>query len=297
MESLGKYLRSKRELKELSLEEVANVLKIKVWYLFAIEQDSFELLPTGGYDRKFLTDYAKHLGLESEEVIRRYQEEYKWAAISEPLDNPGKTQSPERRIAKGLIFVSIVLLFLFIAWRYQILSEHPEFLRFAREKRALKPTPSSSSPAVHIEEPGKNDSISSSDSERPSWLRGLKAMEDTETEPSLFEVTKAGTGMRIEKEDGRLVLVGQTSEFLCNGWRVYFLTRLETPRKGYVTHIWFREDKEYYRLTTEARPPAWSLYSYITLRPGLAGTWRAEVRDGNKILSQVTFKAIKDGPS
>jgi transcriptional regulator with XRE-family HTH domain len=68
MESLGKYLRSKRELKELSLEEVASVLKVKVWYLSAIEQDFFDLLPSGGYDRKFLTQYAEHLGHDSDGV-------------------------------------------------------------------------------------------------------------------------------------------------------------------------------------------------------------------------------------
>ena len=116
MESLGKYLRSKRELKELSLEEVANVLKIKVWWLFAIEQDFFDLLPAGGYDRKFLTEYAKHLGLDSEEVIRRYNEGYIGTAISEPLDNPARAQSPVTRIAKWFSFMPVVLLpLLFIA--------------------------------------------------------------------------------------------------------------------------------------------------------------------------------------
>ena len=119
MESLGKHLRSKRELKGLSLEEVANVLKIKVWWLFAIEQDFFELLPAGGYDRKFMTEYAKHLGVDSEEVIRRYDEWYRSAAISEPLDNPARIQSPVKKIARWLAFMPIVLLpFLFVAWMY-----------------------------------------------------------------------------------------------------------------------------------------------------------------------------------
>ena len=120
MESLGQYLRSKRELKELSLEEVANALKIKVWYLSSIEQDFFDLLPAGGYDRTFLTEYAKHLGLDLEEVIRRYEGEgYIRTAISEPLNNPAKTQSPVRRIARWLTFVPVVLLpFLFFAWMY-----------------------------------------------------------------------------------------------------------------------------------------------------------------------------------
>lgn len=105
MESLGEYLRSNRELKGLSLEKVASVLKIKVWYLSAIEQDFFDLLPTGGYDRKFLTQYAKHLGLDSEEVIHRYDEGYVGTAISEPWDNPTRSQSPVKRMARWFTFV------------------------------------------------------------------------------------------------------------------------------------------------------------------------------------------------
>ena len=119
MESLGEYLRSNRELNGLSLEKVASVLKIKVWYLSAIEQDFFDLMPAGGYDRKFLTQYARHLGLDSEEVIRRYDECYRSAAISEPLNNPAKTQSAVEKIARWLAFMPIVLLpFLFVAWMY-----------------------------------------------------------------------------------------------------------------------------------------------------------------------------------
>ena len=114
MESLGKYLRLKREVKGLSLPEVATKVNIKEWYLFAIEQDLFELLPPGGHDRAFLIEYAKQLGLDPEEVIRRYDENYIWAAVSDPLDNPAKTQSPMRRIARWLFFMPIVFPFLFI---------------------------------------------------------------------------------------------------------------------------------------------------------------------------------------
>ena len=119
MESLGGYLRSNRELKGLSLEKAASVLKIKVWYLSAIEQDFFDLMPAGGYDREFLTQYARHLGLDSEEVIRRYDEGYNGTAISEPLHNPARTRSPVKKIARWLTFVPIMLLpFLFVAWMY-----------------------------------------------------------------------------------------------------------------------------------------------------------------------------------
>ena len=78
-------------------------------------------------------------------------------------------------------------------------------------------------------------------------------MEDFEMEPSLFKVIKSETGIKIEKEGGRLVLVERTPEFLCGNCRIYLFTRLETLRKGYVTRDWFLEDAWYHRLITEIR--------------------------------------------
>jgi len=73
MESLGKYLKTERERRNLSLEEAAKSTKIRIQFLRAIEEDRYEFLPSV-YVKGFLTQYVRYLGLNLNEVILRYQE-------------------------------------------------------------------------------------------------------------------------------------------------------------------------------------------------------------------------------
>lgn len=66
--SLGKYLRAVREEKEISIEELAEITKIKQSYLEAIEDDKYEGLPQGPYLQLFLKSYSEALDLEYEKV-------------------------------------------------------------------------------------------------------------------------------------------------------------------------------------------------------------------------------------
>ena len=73
MESLGKYLKTERERRNLSLEEAAKFTKIRIQFLRAIEEARYEFLPSV-YVKGFLTQYVRYLGLNPNEVILRYQE-------------------------------------------------------------------------------------------------------------------------------------------------------------------------------------------------------------------------------
>jgi len=66
--SLGKYLRAVREEKEISIEELAEITKIKQSYLEAIEEDKYEGLPKGPYLQLFLKSYSEALDLDYEKV-------------------------------------------------------------------------------------------------------------------------------------------------------------------------------------------------------------------------------------
>jgi len=41
------------------------------------------------------------------------------------------------------------------------------------------------------------------------------------------------------------------------------------------------------------KPPSWSVYSYITLHLTRSGNWKVEVWDGDKKLTDLSFKACK----
>jgi cytoskeletal protein RodZ len=68
----GDKFRKARENKELSLDDVSNVTKISARMLQAIEQEHFDQLPGGVFNKGFIRAYAKHLGLNSEEAVTDY---------------------------------------------------------------------------------------------------------------------------------------------------------------------------------------------------------------------------------
>ena len=68
----GDKFRKAREKKELSLDDVSNVTKIGSRMLQAIEEEHFDLLPGGVFNKGFIRAYAKHLGLNDEEAITDY---------------------------------------------------------------------------------------------------------------------------------------------------------------------------------------------------------------------------------
>ncbi len=72
MGEFGDKFRKAREKKELSLDDVSNVTKIGARMLQAIEEEDFEQLPGGVFNRGFIRAYAKHLGLDSEEAVNDY---------------------------------------------------------------------------------------------------------------------------------------------------------------------------------------------------------------------------------
>jgi len=71
--SIGILLREARESRGESLEDAARVTRIGKGCLAALEEDSFDKLPSPAYVRGFLRVYGKHLGLSPDELIQRYE--------------------------------------------------------------------------------------------------------------------------------------------------------------------------------------------------------------------------------
>lgn len=68
----GDKFRQTREKKNLSLDDVSNVTKISSRMLQAIEEERFDQLPGGVFNKGFIRAYAKHLGLNDEEAVTDY---------------------------------------------------------------------------------------------------------------------------------------------------------------------------------------------------------------------------------
>jgi cytoskeletal protein RodZ len=70
--SFGEELRREREIRAISLKEIADATKISKRFLDAIERNDHKTLPAPVFTRGFVREYARYLGLNSEEMVNRY---------------------------------------------------------------------------------------------------------------------------------------------------------------------------------------------------------------------------------
>ena len=105
---VGALLRASRLRCGEDLRDVAQILRIRYPYLEAIEDGRFDELPGPAYAIGFVRAYSEHLGLDADEVVRRFK-----AATSvagKPHDLVFPSPIPEGGIPGGaVLFVGIVV--------------------------------------------------------------------------------------------------------------------------------------------------------------------------------------------
>lgn len=70
--SFGEELRREREIRGISLKEIADATKISKRFLEAIERNDHRTLPAPVFTRGFVREYARYVGLNAEEMVNRY---------------------------------------------------------------------------------------------------------------------------------------------------------------------------------------------------------------------------------
>jgi cytoskeletal protein RodZ len=74
MASLGQDLKKERELRGISLNEIADTTKINLRFLRALEEDQVETLPSKFFIKGIIRAYAEYLGLEPDPFLNQYYE-------------------------------------------------------------------------------------------------------------------------------------------------------------------------------------------------------------------------------
>jgi len=75
MSSFGETLKRERELRQISLREIAEATKINLRYLDALERDDFRHLPGGVFNKGFVRAYAQFIGIDPEAMVMAYLQE------------------------------------------------------------------------------------------------------------------------------------------------------------------------------------------------------------------------------
>jgi cytoskeletal protein RodZ len=68
----GEKLRKQREQRGIALENISNTTKISTRMLRALEEENFDQLPGGVFNKGFVRAYARQVGLDEEEAIADY---------------------------------------------------------------------------------------------------------------------------------------------------------------------------------------------------------------------------------
>jgi cytoskeleton protein RodZ len=122
--NFGERLKRERELREVTLEEITAHTRIGPRFLEALENEDWEKLPGGVFNRGFVRSVARYLGLDEESLLG----EYDLAHGAPPILPTNEKQehripSPPKWITLAMVLGAIVLLALLVlggiyAWRH-----------------------------------------------------------------------------------------------------------------------------------------------------------------------------------
>jgi cytoskeleton protein RodZ len=121
--SFGGWLRRQREMREISLRDIADRTKISLRYLQAMEDDRFDLLPAPIFAKGFLREYARYVGLSPDEVVNHYlavqqqqSPEEDGVKKDQTLVNRPHRVKPVRSWTYGLFLAIALILLIALVW-------------------------------------------------------------------------------------------------------------------------------------------------------------------------------------
>lgn len=121
--TFGERLKRERELREVTLEEITSATRIGPRFLDALENEDWEKLPGGVFNRGFVRAIARYLGLDEEAFLAEYDLAHNSQVPNEPLRPENRIPSPPHWFPFALILGALLLLVaLFVGglygWRY-----------------------------------------------------------------------------------------------------------------------------------------------------------------------------------
>ena len=132
MESFGARLKREREQRKITLDDISIATKIGTRFLVAIEEDHFDQLPGGIFNKGFVRAYARHLGLDETRAIADFvaateptppesppQDAPELAAMAVRVPETASRKADEGGIPWGVFaMVLLVMAFGFAVWGF-----------------------------------------------------------------------------------------------------------------------------------------------------------------------------------
>ena len=129
MNWFAEELHKQRTAKGISLNEIASITRINIQFLEALEQGNFSVLPQT-YIRAFIREYARCVGMDPAELLKRYESQINSASEStrplqpETAESSGVRESLEahawnarRVIIASLLTIVVAVIFYFLVFQ------------------------------------------------------------------------------------------------------------------------------------------------------------------------------------
>ncbi len=127
--TVGERLRTAREAKELSLEDVAAHTRIPLRHLESIESGQWDSLPAATYTIGFAKSYASVVGLDRVEIGDQLREEMGGQRFASTSPDVFEAADPARTMPKWLVLgaiLAVVLLVVIMTWWNKRSLEQPD---------------------------------------------------------------------------------------------------------------------------------------------------------------------------
>jgi cytoskeleton protein RodZ len=147
--TLGQLLREARDKKQISLEKVAEELRIDLGVLQALESDRIAELPAAPvFIKGYIKHYGRQLGLDYAPLFDAYQRQVSRDDI-DLRPNRSIALRDERQITAWIVaglVLALILVFLFVWW----IGEREATSALDPRSPAIAPAPASTTPAVSL---------------------------------------------------------------------------------------------------------------------------------------------------
>ena len=209
--AFGEHLKREREMRGVSLEEISAATRISTRFLEALENEEWDQLPGGVFNRGFVRAVARFLGLDEEDLVAEYAlaTSYRPAAAvwaTNPTTQDGET----RRLAWLVALLAVALVAAgWFAWH-----------RYAAARAARKAASSATLGQARRQSFGAAPSAAANASQTATLPAAVPLAQQSAKEPATLELkieTDRPTAVRVTADDKSVfagkMAAGQSQRF------------------------------------------------------------------------------------
>lgn len=229
MSDFGGKLRLARERRGLSLRQIAAKTKISIAALEALERNDISRLPGGIFSRSFVRSYAIEVGLDPDDTIHQFLEEFHGSPATEIPTSATAAEAEsafdERQRLAGVflkvVIVTIPLILLVFYFTMRVRQPASALSPPSPPPAAGDSQPQHTGPAAAASTPA---AVATSGAVRPTGVDGALVL-DVETtndcwvkvitdgKVTVERLMRAGDKERVEARDRALIRVGNAGAF------------------------------------------------------------------------------------